>query len=143
MTQKSMLAFAITLAALVGGVGGWSLAKSTYPPLQVLASTTETVIGQPFTYPAGRAKITAALVTIEPGKQTGWHRHDVPLLGYIVEGSITVDYGDDGKRQFGPGDAFVEAFKTPHNGRNEGNVPARILAVFAGAETTPNTVMAK
>ena len=66
MTQKSMLAFAITLAALVGGVGGWGLAKSTYPPLQVLASTTETVIGQPFTYPAGRAKITAALVTIDP-----------------------------------------------------------------------------
>ena len=80
MNQKYFLALAITLATLLGGVGGWSLAKSSYPPLQVLASTTETVIGQPFAYPKGRAKITAALVTIEPGKQTGWHRHDVPLL---------------------------------------------------------------
>ena len=75
-----------------------------------------------------------------PGQSTGVHSHSVPLFAYMLEGELTVDYGEDGTRTYHAGDAFIEAFQTPHNGTNTGNGNARVLAVFAGSETAPNTV---
>jgi quercetin dioxygenase-like cupin family protein len=56
------------------------------------------VTGEPIRYPSGAAKITAEEITLQPGQQTGWHTHPVPLFGYILEGELTVDYGAKGKR---------------------------------------------
>ena len=117
-----------------------AFAKDVYPPLDVLLSTSETIIGQPFEYPDGPGKITAAIVTMVPGQATGVHHHDVPLFAYILEGELTVDYGMDGTRVYREGDSLIEAFKTLHSGKNTGNVPVRILAVFAGADGVANTV---
>ena len=108
-----------------------------------MLSTSETVLGQPFEYPDGEAKITAAIVTMQPGQKTGWHKHNVPLFAYILEGELTVDYGPKGTKIYKAGDSIVEAYKTEHNGENTGDVSARILAVFAGAIDTPNTVADK
>ena len=134
---------AISIAIIASFALGWAAAKSSYPPLDLLLSSGQTIIDQQVAYPAGTAKVTAAIVTLERGAETGWHHHEVPLFAYILEGGLTVDYGEDGERAFGPGDSFLEAFKSAHNGRNDGTDPVRILAVFAGAENTPNTVMGK
>ena len=114
--------------------------KDAYPLLDVLLSTSTSVIGQPLEYPDGTPKITSAIVTMMPGQATGWHHHDVPLFAYILEGELTVDYGPDGKKTYKTGDSFIEAFKTEHNGVNTGTTPARILAVFAGSDDAQNTV---
>lgn len=129
--------------ALIAGLCAWALpvaARDSYPPLDVLLSTGETVIGQQVSYPNGPAKITAAIVTMQPGQSTGWHRHDVPLFAYILEGEITVDYGPDGVKTYRAGDSLIEAFHSRHNGTCTGDVPVRLLAVFAGAEGAENTV---
>ena len=76
---------------------------------------------------------------MQPGEETGWHRHDVPMFGYILEGEVTVDYGAKGTRIYKKGDALMEAIDWEHNGRNSGSGPARILAVFMGAEGVPDT----
>lgn len=115
-------------------------AQDSYPPLDILLSSPETVIGQPYEYPEGQAKITAAIVTMQPDQSTGWHFHEAPLFGYILEGELTVDYGEDGTRTYKTGDSLIEAFETLHNGTNTGAGQLRILAVFAGAEGVPNTV---
>ena len=128
------------LAAAAGLAAGLALARTAYPPLEVLVSESKTVIGQPIAYPPGAARITAAIVTMEPGQQTGWHRHDAPLFARVLSGEITVDYGTGGTRTYRSGDAFLEAFGSDHNGTNTGSEPVRILAVFAGAEGTENTV---
>ena len=107
-----------------------------------LVATTQSIIGQPIVYPTeAPAKVTAAIVTMQPGEATGWHRHDVPMFGYILEGEVTVDYGAKGTRVYKKGDALVEAIDWEHNGRNTGSGPARILAVFMGAEGVPDTEM--
>ena len=107
-----------------------------------LLSTTQTVVGQPIVYPTeAPAKVAAAIVTMQPGEETGWHQHDVPMFGYILDGEVTVDYGAKGKRVYRRGDAIVEAVDVPHNGRNTGAGEARILSVFMGAEGVPNTQM--
>jgi len=137
--------FTMTLAAILAAVAFLVAGPdpgATREAVTALLSTGETVTGQPITYPTqAPAKITSAIVTMLPGEETGWHQHDVPMFGYILEGEVTVDYGGKGKRVYRQGDAVMEAVDTPHNGRNSGTVPARILAVFIGATGIPNTVM--
>jgi quercetin dioxygenase-like cupin family protein len=119
-----------------------SLGASTREEATALLDTGKTVLGQPFSYPARTpAKVTAAIITMLPGEATGWHKHDVPMFGYILEGEITVDYGPAGIRIYRQGDALIEAVDWEHDGRNTGTGNARILAVFMGAEGVPNTVL--
>jgi quercetin dioxygenase-like cupin family protein len=138
-------ALAKTAAFVVNGAlgmaSGFAIARSTYPPLDVLVSSSKTIIGQNFHYPEGTAKITGAIVTMQPGDTTGWHKHDAPLFAWMIEGQLTVDYGADGVRTYNKGDAFIEAFESYHNGKNTGDGVARVLAVFAGADGVANTVM--
>lgn len=132
------------LCVAVAGIGllAWSDRGLTRDAVTGLLASQTTIIGQPIAYPTGApAKITSAIVTMLPGEATGWHQHDVPMFGYILEGEVTVDYGAKGTHVYRQGDAVIEAVDWPHNGRNTGTVPARILAVFMGAKGIPNTVM--
>lgn len=134
--RPATVILATALLIVAGGRG------ETRDTVAKLLSTGETVLSQPITYPTqGPAKIVSAIVTMLPGEETGWHQHDVPMYGYILEGEVTVDYGSKGMRVYRQGEAVVEAVDWPHNGRNTGKIPARVLAVFMGAEGVPDTVM--
>lgn len=106
--------------------------------LKPLLETNQTATGEPLVYPAGKSRVNVSVVTVPPGGETGWHIHPVPLVAYILEGELTVDYGASGKRTYRKGDALLEAMGTAHNGRNTGTVPVQILAVYLGAESLPN-----
>ena len=137
-TTGPMLAVA-ALSALCFWAG---LTSAREPALKVdvLLSTSKTVIGEPLRYPTQTpAKVTAAIVTVPAGATTGWHSHGVPLFAYILEGELKVDYGPDGERVYKKGDALIEAVNLPHNGTNTGSAPAKVLAVFIGAEGLENT----
>lgn len=97
-----------------------------------------TIVGQEIAYPTGIPHVTGSIVTIAPGAETGWHTHAVPLFVYVLEGTVTVDYGSKGTRAVGPGSSFLEAMNWPHNATNYGDVPVRILAVYIGEEGAPN-----
>lgn len=113
-------------------------AVSLKPTVTPVLDSSQTIIGQPLAYPAGTAEITASVITVPPGGQTGWHLHAVPLFGYILEGALTVDYGDKGTHTYNTGDGLLEAMNWPHNGMNKGTVPVRILAVYTGAKGIPD-----
>ena len=98
----------------------------------------QTILGQPITYPAGTPKVTAAMVVLQPGKETGWHTHSVPIFAYVVEGEISVDYGDKGVKVYKAGDGLLDAMNWPHDGVNKGTAPVRLLVVYMGAEGTAN-----
>jgi quercetin dioxygenase-like cupin family protein len=103
----------------------------------------ETIIGQPIAYPAGAPKVTAAVVVIAPGKDTGWHTHAVPLFVSVLEGEISVDYGSKGVKVYKPGDSFLEAMDWPHNATNKTDKLVRIMAFYMGAEGKADTAPAK
>lgn len=128
--------------ALALGVVLWSADRGdAREEVGPLLATGKTILGQPFAYPAGKpAKVTAVIVTMQPGDQTGWHKHEVPLFAYILEGEVSVDYGAHGTRVYRNGDALMEAIDTAHDGRNTGSGVSRILAVFMGAQGVPNTI---
>ena len=106
--------------------------------LTPLYSGNTTIIDQTTAYPSGTAKITAAVVVIPPGKDTGWHTHAVPLFVHILEGEVTVDYGSKGIKVYKAGDSLLEAENWAHNGMNGTDKAVRILAVYMGAEGLAN-----
>ena len=114
----------------------------TAPSSVPLLSTGTTVMGETLHYPTnGPAHVTAAIVTLPPGSRTVLHKHGVPLSAYVLEGEITVDYSDSGKRTYRQGDALMEAMDTAHFGADAGPQPVRILTVYMGAEGAPADVI--
>lgn len=113
--------------------------STTYQNLLTpILSGNTTILDQTIAYPAGTPKITAAIVAIPPGGETGWHTHAVPLFAYILEGALTVDYGAKGVKVYEAGGGVLEAMNWPHNGTNKGDVPVRLIAVYMGAEDEAN-----
>lgn len=98
------------------------------------------VLGNPLHYPQGAVNITSAIVTIPPGGTTGLHRHEVPLFAHILEGELTVDYGEGRINTYRAGDSVFEAMDVPHIGTNTGTVPMKLLAVYMGGGNRANTV---
>ena len=140
-----MLHRTLTVAALllVAVAIGAPAREGGYPAVTLL-STSTSIVGEPLRYPtSGPAHITAAIVTVAPGDQTIVHKHGVPMFAYILEGELTVDYGAHGKRVYRQGQAFMEAMDVEHFGVNSGSQPARILAVYMGAQGAENVIPSK
>jgi quercetin dioxygenase-like cupin family protein len=142
------LAFGLVLALLAGPAATQDAQpappQANIPPgVRTVLSTGTTVTGEPIRYPSGApAQLTALEITLQPGQQTGWHTHPVPIFGYILDGELTVDYGPKGQRVYHKGDGFAEATNEAHNGRNLTDKPVTILAVFAGMDGVKDSVPA-
>lgn len=135
----------LRLLAVLAFVAAPALAEDQTPQsyqnlLTPLLQGSTDVLGAPLAYPAGTPKVTAAIVTVPPGGQTGWHEHEVPLFAYIFEGELTVDYGDKGMKTYRTGDSVLEAVGWAHNGTNTGTVPMKLIAVYMGSDAAQNTV---
>lgn len=131
---------ALEAAALAGPAAAQENAAPP-PTVEALLGTSVTILGQPLAYPsAGAPRVTAAIVTLPPGAETGLHRHEVPLFAQVLSGVLTVAYEGAGTRVYRTGDSLMEAVGTPHNGSNGGKTPVRILVVFMGSEGANNTV---
>jgi quercetin dioxygenase-like cupin family protein len=134
-------ALLVGIVAPVGHLGAEENAPAA-PPSIPLLSTSTTVIGETLHYPTnGPAHVTAAIVTLPPGGRTVLHKHGVPPFAYVLEGEITVDYGDRGKRTYRQGDALMEAMDAAHFGADAGPQPVRILTVYMGADGAPPDVI--
>jgi quercetin dioxygenase-like cupin family protein len=105
-----------------------------------LLQTSTTIEEQPIRFPQGDNQFTAVLGEIAPGGQAGRHMHTVPLLVYMLEGSLSIEMEGYGTHVVSAGEAFTEVVNTWHNGRNLGSTPARFLIVFAGQDGTPITI---
>ena len=143
--RRAILIAAGMLSVVILGIGAaWSQYSSA--PGAVGASSTvilqssKTVIGQDIQYPLLRPEVTTLLVEIAPGGQTGRHQHPVTEFAYILEGTLTVDIEGQGQKVFTPGQGFIEAMNTWHNGMNRGTTPVKILAVFVGEQGKSNVV---
>jgi quercetin dioxygenase-like cupin family protein len=114
-------------------------AQTNFKATPILQSGT-TVHGKAIAYPATDSpEITALLLEIAPGGESGRHMHPNPTFVYVLEGTLDVEM--EGKtHSFKAGDSFLEAVNTWHNGKNKGKVPAKVLVVFSGAAGQPNLI---
>ena len=98
-------------------------------------------LGQPIAWPRdGTPEVTALLVEMAPGEATGWHRHPVPLLGYILTGELTVYQVTGEKRIVHAGEVSLESVDVIHNGVNKGAVPCKMIVFVVGLKDVPFTV---
>ncbi|HSX60638.1 MAG TPA: cupin domain-containing protein [Tahibacter sp.] len=107
-----------------------------------LMKTTTSWDGKPLVYPTGQAEVSALVVEIAPGGETGWHRHPVPSFGVVLEGALEVRLEDGRVQRLERGQALAEVVGTLHNGRNVDDTPLKLLVFYAGSVGQPLTVKA-
>lgn len=83
-------------------------------------------------------EVTAMIVEIPPGAETGWHLHTVPVYAYVLSGTLEVELADTTKLNFKAGQAIVEVQNLAHNGRNSGSEPVKLAVFYTGEEGRPN-----
>jgi quercetin dioxygenase-like cupin family protein len=66
---------------------------------------------------------------IAPGAMAGRHRHPGIEIGYVLEGSVTLEHEGEPPKVLKAGDAFNNG-PGVHNARNTGTTPVKILAVY-------------
>lgn len=106
--------------------------------MKSLFCSTTNAIGQPIDYPRnGTPEVTAFLAELAPGEATTWHQHPVPLLGYVLEGELTVHQIDGQKRVVRTGEVSLESVGRVHQGLNEGTVPCKMIVFVVGLKDVP------
>lgn len=144
-------ALAATLLALTACGGGSDAAPSASSSGSAAASAASrqtlldaqqlTVLDQQIKYPKKTpALISSSIVQLEPGQETGWHKHNAPMFAYVLEGTISVEYDAGVTKEYPAGTALMEAQGVWHNGTNKGDAPVRVLVVNMGAKGVKNTV---
>ena len=91
-------------------------------------------------YPKGKPEITILKVIIPPGSRTKLHKHTVINAGVLIKGELTVVKDNNKTLYLKAGDSIVEVVGVSHYGRNDGNIPAEIIVVYAGVEGEPITL---
>jgi quercetin dioxygenase-like cupin family protein len=104
-----------------------------------LLKTSTSWDGKPLVYPQGQAEVTALIVEIAAGGQTGWHEHAVPSFAYVLEGTLEVTQGNGATCLLHVGDVLPEVVQTLHNGRALGDKPVKLLVLYTGTANQPLT----
>ena len=132
------------LAALwMAACAAWSLEATPGITVQPLAQGQSSWDGQALAYPQGQAEVTAMQIDIAPGAVTGWHLHPVPSFAYVLQGELEVSLKDGRVKRLKAGEVLFEVVGTPHNGRNVGDVPVKLVVFYTGAAGAPLTQAAR
>lgn len=108
---------------------------------RVITQSGVTGNGDAIRYPDfAQPEVTALEVDIAPRAATGWHKHPVPVYGYVVSGRLEVDMEGGKSLSFKPGDAIIEVVDTWHNGRNAGCEPVRLAVFYLGGKGVANVL---
>ncbi len=131
---------AILAVAVLGLIATPAATQVKFSATPVLQSGT-TAAGASIAYPkTDSAEVTALVLDIGPGGETGRHMHPYPTFVYVLEGAINVEMDGGMVHSYKAGDSFLESVNTWHNGKNNGTTPAKVLVVFAGVHGKPNLV---
>lgn len=138
----ALATFALALAA-----GAQTQPVSTAKPyssgviVTPLLKTSVTGAGQPIVYlQTDSPQVTAVMVEIPPGRQTGWHKHPVPCFAYVIQGAISVELEDGSIHEYHAGQAIAEVINLLHNGTNHGTESVKIVLFAMGSKDSPFSV---
>ncbi len=136
-TKKNM---AIGLFILVVSLPLPLSAQTGFNAIPILTKS-KTITGQTLRYPETKSpEISSVLVEIEPGGESGRHKHPVSPHIYVIQGAVTIEFDDGKQKRFPAGKAFLEAVDTWHNAKNLGDTPVKMLVVFFGEKGKKNMI---
>jgi quercetin dioxygenase-like cupin family protein len=121
------------LAALIAATG-CATAQDRGPPAAAasveIARASATVTGQPLGALPAPYEIVVSTTVLPVGGALPMHKHPWPRYAYVESGRLRVHYEQAGLvREFGPGEAVVEAVDQWHEGEVVGPEPVRLLAI--------------
>ena len=138
MKQPGILAMAV-----LGIIATPAAAQVKFSYTPVLQSGT-TAGGKSIAYPkTDSAEVTALMLDIGPGGETGRHMHPYPTFVYVLEGAIDVAMDGGVVHSYKAGDSFLEVVNTWHNGKNLGQASVKALVVFVSEEGKKNFIRAE
>lgn len=106
--------------------------------VQEIFTSSETIDGENFKYPKGKAEMRLIRVEVDKGGTIPMHSHPIPLLGHIESGELTLEKKSGLTKTFKEGDSFVLAANTPsHTMGNTGKSSAVMWVAVASAEGIP------
>ncbi|HKA44803.1 MAG TPA: cupin domain-containing protein [Burkholderiales bacterium] len=121
--SKLMLGAAFVAAGTLGAWGIHELdAQQEKPPF------TRTVLQSPDLSLQGRAAVVAR-VDFLPGATIGKHTHPGEELGYVLEGTLTLEVEGRPSVTLNAGEVFFVEAGRVHAGKN-GNTPGKVLATY-------------
>jgi quercetin dioxygenase-like cupin family protein len=85
------------------------------------------------------AQLAVVSVEIPVGGREGRHTHSGPLIVYVQEGALTLDYEGKPTVTYKPGETFFVESGKIHEGINNGTVPIKALASFVTPKGAPLT----
>ena len=119
--KRCVLVLCVLLVAPVSSGAQEKIAANT------LFQSTVTAAGQPIVFPKSHSEVTALMVDIPAGTDTGWHKHPWPRYAYVVSGVITVENDAGQAKTYRAGEFFVEQINIYHHGTT--TVPTRLLVI--------------
>lgn len=129
--------------AQTGTESAESSAETVVGTQQLMIDQQITVLDQVLAYPKkGAAQVSSAISTLEPGQETGWQLHRIPVFVYVMSGTYTVEYEAGVTKEFPAGSSLMQATKTNYNGINKSEDTVQLLTVYMGAEGKRNVVRA-
>jgi quercetin dioxygenase-like cupin family protein len=126
-------------------VGAMVLALATSPVIwsqPVASAPAPTVVRKVLMQkdlPTGGQQMALVSVEIPVGGREGRHTHPGPLIVYVQEGAITLDYEGQPTKTYKAGDTFFVESGKIHEGINNGTVAAKALASFVTPKGAPLT----
>ena len=133
----------IVVFALIGLI--WECAKNVpFINQKLQEARSLNVLEQPIIYPTQQpAEVSSVISVLQPGEETGWHKHMAPLHAYVLEGTSTMEFEtNDGTqtRNFSKGDAYVGAANVWLHASNRTDQLVAVFVVFMGAKGLENTI---
>ena len=147
--MKRLLAFgtiALALAACSPNPKAETSSASIKPSIQEVLTTSKTLEGTAFEYPAGKAELRLYRVEIPVGGKIPLHKHPAPMMVYVQgvnSGSLrntrVMSDGSEIETIFKPGQAFLKGVDSPHYSENIGDKSTILWVTVASAEGMPTT----
>jgi len=111
---------------LAGAVSGQ---QGPAPQSTVLNRSASTITGQPLAMPSP-LEVVISRTEIPAGGVLSMHRHPWPRYAIVEQGRLRVRYEEAGlEREFGPGEAVIEAIGQWHEGQVVGPNPVRLIVI--------------
>jgi quercetin dioxygenase-like cupin family protein len=119
----------IFLAALLAVHGTGSGQDAPAPRTTILNRGSATITGQPIAMPPA-FEVVISRTEIPVGGVLPMHRHPWPRYAIVEQGRLRVRYEEAGLvREFGPGEAVIEAIGQWHEGEVVGAEPVRLIVI--------------
>src|SRR5262245_23571186 len=83
------------------------------------------------------SEVSRLVISLEPGRKTGWHTYRLPSWCLVLEGTIKVTFADGRIRQMQSGETLDEIVGKRHSVRNIGDGPAKLAVFYLSASERP------